>query len=88
MFVNIFFTSKCAVSSFIFCSSSFFLFYLITNNPRKLEVVESNLIMENFSSSLSLSVCLCVCLCVLVGVSFLLSLTLLLMPHFSGCYVT
>ena len=50
--------------------SVFFLYDLVTNKARKLEVVVSNLIMEKILSSLSLSLSLSV----LVGVSFLLFL--------------
>ena len=63
-----------------------------TNQAGKLEVAGLNLVMESFPSSRFLSLSL------LVAVSFLfyilspshyLSLsTLLLMPHFSRCYVT
>ena len=43
--------------SFEFCTFSFFLYDLVTNKSRKLEVVESNLIVEKFPSSPSLSLC-------------------------------
>ena len=49
-----------------------FLIDLITNKARKLEVAESNLIMENFPSSFFVCVCVCVCVCVLIAVSLLL----------------
>ena len=64
-----FFTAKRGNFSLEFCILSFFLYDLVTNKFRKLEVVESNLIMEKIHSSLSLSV--------LAGVSFLL-----LLAHF------
>ena len=58
--INIFFTVKYGGNfSFEFCTFSF-LFDLITNKARKLEVEESNLIMENIPRSLSLSLCVCV----------------------------
>ena len=72
LFLNLFFIAKCG-NLFWLCTFSFF-YDLITNNARKLEVAESNLIMENILSSLSLSLCVCVWVggWVLVGVSFLL----------------
>ena len=72
MFLNIFFTAKCGNFSFEFCTFRFFLYDLVTNKARKLEFVESNLIMEkilsslSLSLSLSLSVCVCACVCVCV----------------------
>ena len=51
-----FFSAKCG--KFEFCIFRFV--YLITNKARKIEVAESNLIMENMPSSLSLSLSLAV----------------------------
>ena len=64
-FWNGFFSANCGNFSFEFCTFSFFLFDLVTNKVRKLENVESNLIIEKVLSSLPLSV--------LAGVSFLLA---------------
>ena len=72
MFLNMFFTAKCGNFSLEFCTLSFFLYDLVTNKFRKLEVVESNLIMEKIPSSLFLSLSLSLAISVLAGVSFLL----------------
>ena len=65
IFLKMFFTVKCGNFSLEFCTLSFFLYDLVTNKFRKLEVVESNLIIEKIPSSLALSV--------LAGVCFLLA---------------
>ena len=51
-----------------FALSVFFLHDLVTTGARKLEAVESNLIVEK-----TLALYLCVCVCVLAGVSFLVT---------------
>ena len=57
LFLNMFFTAKCGNFSLEFCTKFFFLYDFVTNKFRKLEVVESNLIMEKIPSSLSLFLC-------------------------------
>ena len=57
-----FFTAKSGNFSFEFCTFQFFFLYdLLTNKGRKLELTEMNPIMETITSSLSLSLCVCVC---------------------------
>ena len=73
----------------------FFLYDLVTKKARKFEVVVSNLIMEKIPSSLSLSLSVCWLAFLIaplspsrfIRLSLSLSLTLLLMPDFIGCYV-
>ena len=83
-----------------FSSFSFILYDLIIMKARKLEVAESNLIMENIPGCRSLSLSLLIWFFLLflfhilslsysisLSLSLSLSLTLLLMPHFSCYYV-
>ena len=95
MVYNIFLTAICENFSSEFCTFSFFLYDLVNNEARKLEVVVSNLIMEKISSSIDPSLCYLAFLSfsssftfyLAISLSLSLFLTLLLMPHFSGCYV-
>ena len=79
MFLNIFFTAKCGNFSLEFCTFSFFLDDLVTNKFRK--VVESNMTMERFPSSLSLSLC-CLAFLSFFSLTFNLSLSLSLLNSF------
>ena len=92
MFLNIFFTAKCGNFSFEFCPF-IFLYDLFTNKSRKLEVAESNLIMESFPGSFSLcrlgflaSPSRSRFISLSHSLSRYLSLSLM-MPHFSCCCV-
>ena len=96
LFISVkkFFTAKCGNFYFEFCTLFFFLYDLITNKARKLEVAESNLIMQNIPTlspfllfGFSFFLVHVLSLAHYLSLSLALSLTLLLMTRFSCCYV-
>ena len=64
------------VETFEICVFSFFLYDFVTNKSRKLEVVESNLIMEQIPSSLPLLLCWLAFLFFSFSITFILALSL------------